>query len=193
MLTPIEIQNKTFKAVGLGYDKRDVDIFMQEVADSYESVYREKVELDDKVNALIEALNHYKSIEKMMQKALILAEKTAEETKTAAIQNARQIENDAVTRSQIILSDARRELDNIRQQIITMTQTFETYKINFKNLANAQIELVNSDSFNIKTSGLDFEDIPQSVTDYSEETGYESTSEDDQNSDFDIINTDSVD
>ncbi len=192
MLTPIEIQNKNFKAVGLGYDKRDVDIFMQEVADNYESVYREKVELDDKVNALTEALNHYKSIEKMMQKALILAEKTAEETKTAAIQNARQIENDAVTRSQIILSDARRELDNIRQQIITMTQTFETYKINFKNLANAQIELVNSDSFNIKTSGLDFEDIPQNIT-YSEETEYEPSTEETQNADFDMINTDSVD
>ena len=29
MLTPVEIQSKTFKSGGLGYDKKDVDAFMQ--------------------------------------------------------------------------------------------------------------------------------------------------------------------
>jgi cell division initiation protein len=159
MLTPVEIQNKAFKALGLGYDKKDVDSFLEDVVDSYEEVYRDKVELEDKVSELEEALNHYRAIEKTMQKALILAEKTAEETKANAIENARQIENDAVTKSQIILSDARRELEKINQQIINMNQTFETYKINFKNLANAQIELINSESFNISASLLNADGI----------------------------------
>jgi cell division initiation protein len=159
MLTPVELQNKTFKAVGLGYDKKDVDSFIQDVTDSYEEVYRSKVELENKVAELDDALNHYRLIEKTMQKALILAEKTAEETKATAIENARQIENDAVTKSQIILSDARRELERINQQIVRLNQTFETYKINFKNLANAQIELLNSDSFSISASLLTTEGI----------------------------------
>ena len=145
MLPPVALQNQTFKAVGLGYDKKDVDSFIQDVTDSYEEVYRSKVELENKVAELDDALNHYRLIEKTMQKALILAEKTAEETKATAIENARQIENDAVTKSQIILSDARRELERINQQIVRLNQTFETYKINFKNLANAQIELLNSE------------------------------------------------
>ncbi len=149
MLTPVEIQNKNFKSSGLGYDKKDVDVFMQEITDSYESVYREKIELEDKLNSTLEALNHYKNIEKTMQKALILAEKTAEEEKAAALTNARQIENDATTRAQIILSDARRELDSIKQQIIGLKQAFESYKINLKNLAQAQIDLVDSGSFNL--------------------------------------------
>ncbi len=171
MLTPVEIQNKTFKALGLGYDKKDVDSYLEDIVDSYEEVYRDKVELERKVNELEEALSHYRSIEKTMQKALILAEKTAEETKANAIENARQIENDAVTKSQIILSDARRELEKINQQIINMNQTFETYKINFKNLANAQIELINSDSFNISASLLNADGIavPKKFYDKKEE------------------------
>lgn len=171
MLTPVEIQNKVFKVLGLGYDKKDVDSFIEDVVDSYEEVYRDKVELEDKVSELEEALNHYRTIEKTMQKALILAEKTAEETKASAIENARQIENDAVTKSQIILSDARRELEKINQQIINMNQTFETYKINFKNLANAQIELINSDSFNISASLLNADGIavPKKFYDKKEE------------------------
>ncbi|MCR5584337.1 MAG: DivIVA domain-containing protein [Lachnospiraceae bacterium] len=171
MLTPVEIQNKAFKVLGLGYDKKDVDSFLEDVVDSYEEVYRDKVELEDKVSELEEALNHYRAIEKTMQKALILAEKTAEETKANAIENARQIENDAVTKSQIILSDARRELEKINQQIINMNQTFETYKINFKNLANAQIELINSESFNISASLLNADGIavPKKFYDKKEE------------------------
>ena len=89
MLTPVEIENKVFKSGGLGYDKKDVDVFMREVADSYSEVYKEKLELEDKVNVLNEALGRYKSIERTMQKALILAEKTAEEEKVAALVNAR--------------------------------------------------------------------------------------------------------
>ncbi len=149
MLTPVEIQNKVFKSSGLGYDKKDVEVFVQEISDSYEELYREKIELEDKLNSTLDALNHYKNIEKTMQKALILAEKTAEEEKAAALTNARQIENDATTRAQIILSDARRELDSIKQQIISLKQVFESYKINLKNLANAQIDLVDSGSFNL--------------------------------------------
>ncbi len=193
MLTPVEIENKVFKSGGLGYDKKDVDVFMREVADSYSEVYKEKLELEDKMNVLNEALGRYKSIEKTMQKALILAEKTAEEEKAAALVNARQIENDAVFKAQNILSDARRELDGIRKQILTMRQIYETYKVNFKNLANAQIELLNSDSFNVTFSDeaiddadmspmqpVEREEVPDADTDFNLPEG------------FDFINPESV-
>ena len=76
MLTPVEIQNRVFKSGGLGYDKKDVDSFMKEIVVSYELLYREKMEMADKVNVLNDALQNYKSIEKTLQKALILAQKT---------------------------------------------------------------------------------------------------------------------
>ena len=68
MLTPVEIQNRVFKSGGLGYYKKDVDSFMKEIVDSYELLYREKMELSDKVNVLNDALQNYKTIEKTMQK-----------------------------------------------------------------------------------------------------------------------------
>ena len=34
MLTPIELQNKSFKSGGLGYDKKDVDQFFREGNDN---------------------------------------------------------------------------------------------------------------------------------------------------------------
>lgn len=149
MLTPVEIQNRVFKSGGLGYDKKDVDAFMKEIVDSYELIYREKMELTDKVSVLNDALQNYKTIEKTMQKALMLAQKTAEETQETALRNAHAIEKEAMTKSEIIVSDARRELERIHQKTVQLCQQYEKYKLQFKNLAAAQIELLETESFQI--------------------------------------------
>ena len=149
MLTPVEIQNRAFKSGGLGYDKKDVDAFMKEIVDSYELLYREKMELTDKVNVLNDALQNYKTIEKTMQKALVLAQKTAEETQENALRNARAIEKEAETKADIMLSDAKRELERMHHKMVQICQQYETYKVQFKNLAAAQIELLETESFQL--------------------------------------------
>lgn len=154
MLTPVEIQNRVLKSGGLGYDKKDVDSFLKEIVDSYEILYREKMELTDKVSVLNDALQNYKTIEKTMQKALLLAQKTAEETQETALRNAHAIEKEAMTKSEIIVSDARHELELIHQKTIQLCQQYEKYKLQFKNLAAAQIELLETESFQIHVMEL---------------------------------------
>jgi len=154
MITPIEIQNKSFKN-GIGYDKKDVDHFINEILKSYEVAYRENMELNDKVATLGQGIQYYKSIEKTLQKALVLAEKTAESTRLAAMNNAKQIENEAITKAHIILADAKNELNRIHDQSILLIQQYERYKAQFKNLAKVQVELLESENFNISRAKLD--------------------------------------
>ena len=66
MLTPIEIERKVFKS-GIGYEKKDVDLFLKDILDNYEAIYKENVELNDKINVLSEGIQYYKSIEKTLQ------------------------------------------------------------------------------------------------------------------------------
>ena len=40
MLTPIEIQGKTFKNSGMGYSKADVDSFFSSVSADFEALYK---------------------------------------------------------------------------------------------------------------------------------------------------------
>ena len=155
MITPIEIQSKTFKSGGLGYDKKDVDGFMREVLKNYETLYRENMELNDKISVLTEGINYYKTIEKTLQKALVLAEKTAEDTKNAALQVAKNIENEAITKSQLIVADAKNELEHIHNQTVQMIQQYEKYKAQFKNLAKVQMEMLESEAFEINVARLD--------------------------------------
>ena len=155
MITPIEIQNKSFKSGGLGYDKRDVDQFMKELLTSYETIYRENVDMKDKINTLTDALQQYKYIEKTLQKALILAEKTAEDTKQLAQKEAKRIEKEAQLKYQIVLGDAKNELNKIHKQTMKLMQQYETYRAQFKNLAKAQIELIESESFGLSVASVE--------------------------------------
>ena len=124
MITPIEIQNKSFKSGGLGYEKRDVDQFMKELLSSYEAIYRENVDMKDKINTLTDALQQYKYIEKTLQKALVLAEKTAEDTKQLAQKEAKRIEKEAQLKYQIVLGDAKNELNKIHKQTMKLDEDF---------------------------------------------------------------------
>ena len=165
MITPIEIQNKVFKSGGLGYDKKDVDGFMEELLENYESLYRERMEMTDRMNTLKEGLQYYKTIEKTLQKALVLAERTADETKSNAMKNAALIEQEAVSKANIILEDAKRELEMIRKQTMELVRQYDMYKAKFKSLVNSQTELLDSRSFSINLDQLSmFENIPE-VTD----------------------------
>ncbi|MBR4341610.1 MAG: DivIVA domain-containing protein [Lachnospiraceae bacterium] len=155
MLTPVEMQGKSFKSGGLGYDKKDVDGFMREVNKNYEMIYRENMELKDRISVLNEGIQYYKSIEKTLQKALVLAEKTAETTKEEANKEAKRIENEAKMKANHLLADARNELENVHNKTIALLQQYEKYKAQFKNLARAQIETLESDAFSINVAKLD--------------------------------------
>lgn len=198
MITPIEIQNKVFKSGGLGYDKKDVDAFMQELLDNYELLYREKMEMNDKINVLKEGLQYYKTIEKTLQKALVLAERTAEETKSNAMKNALLIEQEAVSKANVILEDAKRELEQIRKQTMELVRQYDMYKAKFKSLAAAQTELLDSQSFSIKLEELsmfgtvpDTVEIPDSVFHVQQEEPIkENPLDKDLQEDIEIINLD---
>ena len=101
MLTPSEIREKTFKS-GLGYDKKDVEQFIQELSDNFEELLSENEILNKKVNDLTDSMSYYKSIEKTLQKALVIAEKTAQDIKDNAQKEAEVIILDANANAKII-------------------------------------------------------------------------------------------
>jgi len=79
MLTPIDIQNREIKSKMGGYDKKDVDDFLEEIRGSYEELYKENQSLKEKISSLSEGIQYYKKMESTLQKALVLAEKTSTE------------------------------------------------------------------------------------------------------------------
>lgn len=170
MLTPIDVQAKTFKS-GMGYSKADVDSFLTNLYADYETLYRENMELKDKTGLLNESLSRYKDIEKSLQKSLVLAETTSEETIASAKTNAAVIEQEARVKAEAIVADAKQELENIRSMTTELIQRYEAYKSQYKALASAQMELLSSSAFNIelaKVESLVVSEAPEAKPVYQE-------------------------
>ena len=154
MLSLNEIKNHEFKK-GIGYTKKSVDDFVNEIVESFEEVNRENAELKEKLTTLSEGMQYYKSIEKTLQKSLVLAQKTADEKKEKALSNAKIIEKVARSRADSIITKAKNDLDAIYRQTDELNRRFELYKSYVKNLITTQLDLINSDTYKISVNDLD--------------------------------------
>ena len=155
MLTPVDLQNKVFKG-GIGFDKKDVESFMHGLSSDYEQLYRSNVELTDKVATLNESLQHYKSVEDSMQKALTLSEKTAEETINAANDKARLLTTEAEKKAENILADAKQELEDTKNEIFRLQQQQKKFKEQFTHVLESQLKMMDGEMIDIDL-GDDFQ------------------------------------
>lgn len=153
MITPVDIQSKAFKS-GIGYDKRDVDGFIGDVLASYEELYRSNVEMKDKITILNESLQHYKTLEASLEKALMLAEKTSEETLKTAEYKAKSIELEAINKAKAYTADSKLELERVHNQTVVLVQQYTKFKAQFTQLINTQAELLNSAKFDMSAADM---------------------------------------
>lgn len=149
MLTPVEIQNTKFKTSASGYSKGQVDSFMEQLNKDYEVLYRQNLELTDKVSTLNDRVQYYLTIEKSLHKALVLAEKSAEETKLAAEKDAKGIHKQALADAQMIRNNAEKQLQDLHTQTLKLMQQYESYRSQCMGLIESQKELLESKVFQI--------------------------------------------
>ena len=146
MLTPLDIDNKTFKKTKLGgYDINDVEDFLVRVMDDYEFLYKENAELKDKVNTIQESVKYYKSIEEGINKTIENAQSQAENIKEVALREAETIKKEAEV-------DSRNELENLKKEILKSESELEEkrkqmqiYKIRVSSMLQAQLNIINED------------------------------------------------
>ena len=84
MLTPADIENKEFKKEMRGYNITEVNIFLKEVAMSYEKIYQENLSAMDRIGMLSDAVKQYKSMEDTLKNALSVAKGAGDEIKTVS-------------------------------------------------------------------------------------------------------------
>jgi len=83
-LTPLDIRHKEFKRGMRGYVDGEVDEFLDEVADEFERLFKENIELSERGEALQEKIDHYRSLEETLQNTLVAAQRSAEELRANA-------------------------------------------------------------------------------------------------------------
>src|SRR5579871_4194617 len=83
-LTPIDILNLRFRRSLRGYSVADVDDFVRRVAGDLEAVLTEYAAQKERLGVQERELAQYHAMEATLRDALVLAQKTADETRAAA-------------------------------------------------------------------------------------------------------------
>lgn len=153
MITANDIREKNFKT-GIGYEKKDVDAFMNLVASQQDKLLSEISSLKGKYVTLTKALTYYKDLEKSLQKTMIVAQKVADDTIDAAQEKAKAIEEIAKAEGMKIISNANNEYMDVHNKTISLIHQYENYRAQFKRLAMVQFDLINDKSFDISIANL---------------------------------------
>lgn len=140
----MDITNKEFKKVIRGYSAEEVDEFLDNVAEDYESLYKENSSSKEKMAALNEKIEHYAKMETTIQNTLLLAQNAAEQSKQAAQKEADIIIKSANEASQRIMDKAHNDVMKINDDYERLKQEFIKFRAKFKNFMNTQVEMFNS-------------------------------------------------
>lgn len=142
MLTPIDIQNQDFGVKLRGYNADEVDDFLDMVGSDYEKLYKENIELRDKVSSLAKEVEKYKSMEDTLQNSIILAQGAAEDIKKNASEKADNIISEAHNKSEDILRQTNADILARKNELSALKMEVESYKTRIKGTCAALLELL---------------------------------------------------
>lgn len=147
-LTPLDIHNKEFNRGFRGYDEDEVNEFLDQIIKDYEMVLREKKELFERVTELDEKLEHFSNIEETLNKSILIAQETAEEVRRNAQKEAQLIIKEAEKNADRIINESLAKSRKIAIEIEELKKQASVYKMRFKMLIEAQLEMLGSDDWN---------------------------------------------
>jgi len=142
MLTPLDIQKQDFAVSFRGYNADEVDDFLDMVGADYEKLYKENIELKDKVSSLQVAVEQYKNMETTLKDSIILAQNAAEEIKKNASERADNMMVDAQNKASDIMRQTNDDILARKKELADLQLEIDSYKAQIKNLCARVVELL---------------------------------------------------
>ncbi|TFB10740.1 DivIVA domain-containing protein [Candidatus Marinimicrobia bacterium MT.SAG.3] len=141
-LTPIDIRKWEFKKGVRGYDKYEVQAFLELASEEFEKLQQERREFEQKSKRLEKEIEEYRRVEKSLQETLISAKETTEKSMQNSRKEAELIVGDAELHADKIMDSARKKASKIEDEITRLTVLRDSFAVKLKGMLNSQIELL---------------------------------------------------
>lgn len=116
-LAPTEIRHIPIPRGPWGYRRGAVERLLDEIADSYEDVWRERADLADRVEQLEEDLQRHRELEALLRRTLVSAEAAAEEQREQARRSAELVVAEAHAEARRITFAATAERERLLRDV----------------------------------------------------------------------------
>lgn len=119
-ITPLDIQQMVFKSRFRGYDKEEVNRFLEELAQTVESLNRDNAISREKIVFLEQQVAELKRTEATLSNTLVSAQSLAEDVKRTAQREADLVIKEAELKAGELLRQARAELSDTQRDLTVL-------------------------------------------------------------------------
>ena len=141
-VTPLDLKKQEFKRAVRGYDRVEVDTFMELIISEFESLIHENTKLS-KNNASLEAeLKHFKEVEKTLKETLYNVQETSQISRENSLKEATLVKKEAELEAIRMVDEARGETQRLREEMMTLKQQKESFTARLRHLLSSQLELL---------------------------------------------------
>jgi cell division initiation protein len=139
-LTPVEIRHVRIGRRPLGYERPTVDRLLEDIASSYEDVWRDRADLRDELDRLEGELRRQREIEEALRNTLLSAERMADELRARAHHEADLIVEEARAKAREIAAGAEAEEQRVRDEIRRLRTLESDFRAEFRGFLTSALE-----------------------------------------------------
>ncbi|MCK4576882.1 DivIVA domain-containing protein [candidate division WOR-3 bacterium] len=142
-ITPLDIRKTEFKTTFKGYDKNEVNVFLEMVAKEMEELIKENTVYMEQLRDLDSKIEDYRRMERTLQNTLTSAQKTTDELRRNAEKESELILRNGRIQADHILEEARAQSNKYKTQIASLKSQRDSFIAQFRGLVEAQLQVLN--------------------------------------------------
>jgi cell division initiation protein len=174
-LSPFEVERREFGTAPMGYRKRDVDAFVDEVHRSLRELWEERTDSREELTVLKERLTRFEQLEEQLKNTLLLAQDSAEKAQEQARRESELILREAGQKSRDIVHAAHEEKQKLELVLRDLTGAEQEARQRLRAMSGAILSHLDDTEALVKESTGTFSAIVQA---HPEATELRSTSVD---------------
>jgi cell division initiation protein len=141
-ITPLDIRKQEFRKAFKGYDKNEVDIFLEMLAKEIENIVRDNKRMTDQLKELDSRIEDYKRMEKTLQDTLTSTQKTTDEIRRNARKEAEMILQKAKLQASEIIENAATKVKDLQSQISALRNQKDGFVIQLRSFLSSQLKML---------------------------------------------------
>jgi cell division initiation protein len=141
-MTPLDIQQQQFKMKFRGFDVREVDTFLEQMADAFESLQGENIRLHQEIKRLQHEAHGYREREESFKRAMLNSQKVLEQMKENARKSAELVVAEAEVKAEKILSRAQNRLSQLHEDIAELKRQRSQIEVQIRSIIEGHSKLL---------------------------------------------------
>jgi cell division initiation protein len=133
---------KKFDTVFRGYDKQQVQAFLDEVIKNYEILLKKSQQTQEDNNKLKEQIKYYQDVEDRMNRAIYTAETAGDQIKNNARREAEMLVTEARHNASRIINDALLKAEKAQNHADQLRRNTNTLKRRLRQIIQNQLDVI---------------------------------------------------